>query len=353
MVTPYLSRLRPAEPGPRLRPRPRSRFEPAPTFPIDGPTGTSLGLDRPVPAEAEPGGTEAEFEQDPAYRRPAAPAAGPDTGGDQALPHVRLEAAPPGHAARPRSPRAAQAVPPADDGRRDNPADRHVAHHRPAGPEDGPPPPAPDGPAPGAPPPRLAPVRPAAAVGVWPAGPSVQPAGEPAELRRIRPEDAPGTVSVTPGPGREPRQAPPDRAPAAAGRPGPGALPAPPFPPAERPSNRADRASRADQAGQPAGTPSDHVQAMARWLRDAAPAPARAEVTMPPGSPRYVPPARVPDRPAPAASSDVTVTIGRIEVKMPAAEPAPGRRSPAEPGRRVPSLGDYLESRTRARGRPG
>ena len=53
MVTPYLSRLSPAGPG--LRPRPRSRFEPAPTFPIDGPAVASLGLSVP-PAEVTEAG---------------------------------------------------------------------------------------------------------------------------------------------------------------------------------------------------------------------------------------------------------------------------------------------------------
>ena len=52
MVTPYLSRLRPAESGPRLHPRPRSRFEPAPTLPIDGLAASTLGLTIPAPPGA-------------------------------------------------------------------------------------------------------------------------------------------------------------------------------------------------------------------------------------------------------------------------------------------------------------
>ena len=61
MVKPYLSRVRPPESGSRLRPRVRSRFEPSPLLPIDGPTAGSPGLSLPPPEHA-----------------PAGPGSGPD-----------------------------------------------------------------------------------------------------------------------------------------------------------------------------------------------------------------------------------------------------------------------------------
>src|SRR5580658_2258795 len=70
MVAPYLSRLRPAESG--LRARPRSRFEPAPTLPIDGLAGAGFGLS-PPPPDAALAEVEAEGEPDPSYRHPAGP----------------------------------------------------------------------------------------------------------------------------------------------------------------------------------------------------------------------------------------------------------------------------------------
>ena len=94
---------------------------------------------------------------------------------------------------------------------------------------------------------------------------------------------------------------------------------------------------------------------MARWLGDAdAAARAAATTGMPIGPPPALTPVdRVPGWPGPAAMhTDVTVTIGRIEVKAPVADPAPARPQSSGPRRRVPSLSDYLESRTRARGRP-
>ena len=93
-----------------------------------------------------------------------------------------------------------------------------------------------------------------------------------------------------------------------------------------------------DSASHPADAPADRVRAMATWLHDL-----EAETaTKPSAGPRST-----------GMGAEVTVTIGRIEVKAPAANPAPARPQPSGARRRVPSLADYLESRTRARGRPG
>ena len=94
---------------------------------------------------------------------------------------------------------------------------------------------------------------------------------------------------------------------------------------------------------------------MARWLRDADDAASRSEAMATPsiGS-RPAPPGRVPNWPGSAADTEVTVTIGRIEVKAPAADPGADRgRRRADHGT-VPQpsrLEDYL--RARAAGRVG
>ena len=91
MVKPYLSRLRPAETGPRLHPRPRSRFEPAPALPIDGPAIGSLGLSLPPESEAGAVGAEMELEPDTPYPYLAGSAVAA-TPGNQSLPPVRIAA---------------------------------------------------------------------------------------------------------------------------------------------------------------------------------------------------------------------------------------------------------------------
>jgi hypothetical protein len=94
----------------------------------------------------------------------------------------------------------------------------------------------------------------------------------------------------------------------------------------------------------------DRVQAMARWLGDAGGAATTGPAIG--RQPTLAPVDWGPNWPSPAAGrTDVTVTIGRIEVKAPAPDPAPTRPQSSRPRQRVPSLSDYLESRTRARGR--
>ena len=371
MVTPYLSRLSPAGPG--LRPRPRSRFEPAPTFPIDGPAVASLGLSVPPAEVTEPG--EAEAEWDSPDRRSADPATAADSGRE--LPPARTAAPgaaaplrepmpapgpgtarppPPGHipvttpaaGGRPRTP--APEAPTSDGGPTPAPGPGTA---RPPGPDRTPataPAPAPGGhrvtpartaaPGPATPgqerPPSAA-VRtassprpapgPATGDSTQPAVGNTQPAvGQPADFQLASAVSAGGAF-------------PSGRAAGALSRPEP--LPPPGPSPAERP-------------GQAADGPAERVQTMARWLRDADVAATRAEG--PPGPsirPQPARPGRVAGWPDQAVQPDVTVTIGRIEVTAPAPEPAPARPRPGEPRRRVPSLDDYLESRARARGRPG
>jgi hypothetical protein len=145
----------------------------------------------------------------------------------------------------------------------------------------------------------------------------------------------------------------------------PRADPAPPEPaPGERPSpgpyRRGGRTSRAHDArgggAQGASAQTDRVQAIARWLGDTGAAAAHAGAATGPSVSQEAALAPLDwfsGRPSPrAAHTDLTVTIGRIEVRAPAADPAPTRPQSSGPRQRVPSLGDYLEARTRARSRP-
>jgi len=351
MVAPYLSRLRPAESGPRLRPRPRSRFEPAPTLPIDGLAGASLGLS-PPPPDAGLAEMEAELEPDSPYRHPAGPPIASVTVGDQEIPPIRAEASAPGQGTGPRSTPTARPTPPGD---------KDPVHRHPVGPAGTAVPPPPAALTPGPPPRRPEPPAPVGArhggIGTQP-GPAggredFRPARPGADRRRTAaPPIATTGEAPAPRPGVQDRTLVPGGRASSAWRPGaPLAPPAPPSP-AERPPRYADEPRHADRPRQPADTPTDRVQEMARRLRDADTAPSRDGLAAPPAGPHRALPGRVLDQPAPAPQ-DVTVTIGRIEVKMPAAEPAPARREPGGARNQVPSLEDYLASRTRVKGRPG
>jgi hypothetical protein len=359
MVTPYLSRLRPAESGPRLRPRPRSRFEPAPALPIDGPAIAIPGLSLPAPLDPGPAGAEIEFERaapHPSLAGSAVLAAAP--GEQEVLP---ARAAAPGPA-----PRDAEGEPPRT--------------RRAAVPPHGP---SPD---------------------ITPSGQSPRPVPVSSE-EDVRPPPAEGAGrgehtqapwSIRPRSAPQPQSAPPDQAPVSgdrAGRDGrPGAQPAPavslpaperPLPaprrhldrtgqeaqalqkPAGRPGDAALPGQRPDDAvvramrrpEPPGDAPAERVQAMAGRLREADAAAARTgAAARPPAGPQLAPapPARVPGRPGQAeVHTEITVTIGRIEVKTPAAVPMSGRPQSSGSRRRPPSLDDYLEARTRARSSPG
>ena len=109
MLKPYLSRLRPAEPG-RLHPRRRSRFEPAPGFPIDGP---AIGPGSPPMPDAPAADVEIELGRDAPFSHPADTAVTQAALGEQVLPPARTAPAPvppapiPPPGARPGRPRPA------------------------------------------------------------------------------------------------------------------------------------------------------------------------------------------------------------------------------------------------------
>jgi hypothetical protein len=353
MVTPYLSRLRPPEHGPRMHPRDRSRFEPARTFPVDGPPAGSLGLGLPPVADAETAGVEIELGQDPSSQAPAGQAQPAATPGGRGLTPART-AVPERAAPDTGRPPAPAANVTALAGRGPAPGRGLAPAGPPAGYQD-----PPSAPASGPAQPARAGARALPPAGTAVPGPRPGPAQAAAvtEHGHLAPQgDAgdfrPPTAAIA---GREYDQAPwgaTRRAPldlpvfrASRERPAPLATP-PEAAPAEDPPRVPDRP--ADRMSRPAEDPADRVQAMARWLRDADPAAARPSAGPPPG-----PPGGTRHGPGPAADTEVTVTIGRIEVKAPAAAPVPSPPQPGGPRRRVPSLDDYLESRTRARGRPG
>jgi hypothetical protein len=368
MVTPYLSRLRPAGPG--LRPRPRSRFEPAPILPVDGPAIASLGLSLPPAGVAEAG--EAEAEWDSPDRHAADPVTAAISGRE--LPPARTAA--PEAAAPPGEPGAAP--------------DARTAR-----------PPRPDHPPATVPAPGVQPLTPARSAAHEAAAPDGESAPGARTARPSRPDHvpaatpAPGGHSLTAArtaapaaatPGQErplsaaamtaspPRPAPgpaiggntqrpagnaADSGPASAGPAGRSGTAITPSRPEPLPPEGSSPAPRhVERPGQPADAPADRVQTMARWLRDADIAAGPAAGTPgPPSGPQPARPGGAPGWPDQAAHPDVTVTIGRIEVTAPVPEPAPARAPerarPGEPQRRVPSLDDYLASRARTRGRPG
>jgi hypothetical protein len=352
MVTPYLSRLRPAEPGPRLHPRPRSRFEPAPTLPIDGPAIASLGLSFPPTWDAEAAGAEIEVEQDTP---------------DPSSPHSAVAAAAPGE----QRPLPVRTTVPEPDLRDEEHAPTRAA--RAAGPTlQGPPPTvAPSGnsrrqasesndedcpPTPGerAGPPEHAPVPSSAA----------RRSGPPTQ--RALPDKPPafgglGTEPALPGPATLQRLPP---------RPPQGPLPAPLQDPTPAPHRHPDRTGQEAQAPQMAARRSDGVElpaarhpqpspdaqadrlnTMARWLREANAAFAGSDATAKPSTGPQLAPPPVRVLTQSAGHTEVTVTIGRIEVKAPDADPTPARSPSRGPRRQAPTLADYLASRTRARGR--
>jgi hypothetical protein len=414
MVKPYVSRLRPTESG-GLRPRLRSRFEPAPTLPIDGPAigGLGLGVPPTLPAEA----TDVEVELGPGPPDPYLTTQAPTEAApaDQMVPQARTAVPGPAAPDEERAPARAAATPPppspapATTPPRPDPAvaatppspapattpavdlelswdppgldlarpavtaildDQTAPRVRTGAPE----PAAPDE---GRPPTRGA---------TRPPGPSSALAATPADGRRepmptgneedfrlhlveaTSPEHPPTPVSVTSRAVPELRRAVSDQAPVLSGRARSGELPradpAPPEPaPGERPSpapyRRRGRTSRADDARgggvQGASAQTDRVQAIARWLGDTGAAATHAGAATGRSvsqEPTLAPLDWLSGWPSPAAAhTDLTVTIGRIEVKAPAADPAPTRPQPSGPRQRVPSLGDYLEARTRARSR--
>jgi len=359
-VTPYLSRLRPADRGPRLHPRPRSSLEPAPVLPIDRPP-----IARPspgVPPAPDVAGVEVELEQATAYPHPAGSALAATTAGEPEPQPVRAAAPgldprdeehPPGRAATtaeaPMQRPGSAGVPP----RNSEQAEPQSSHEN-FSPTLG------EGAAGG----KHAPTPPGAMSHPVPKRSGLlNPPPDSGDTASPRAEPAPAQQAAVQAPPPASRQVLP---PALQQVP----LPAPVHGPPPAPHRHVDRSSPQAQAAQllaraPAETeplaeskpqpeaelPADRVVAMARWLRHADADSARPEGTnMASAGPALAPPpVRV--SPQPAVHTEVTVTIGRIEVKAPAADPVPGQSQSSGPRRRPASLDDYLAARVRARGR--
>jgi hypothetical protein len=363
-VKPYLSRLLPAEPGPRLHPRPRSRFEPAPTLPIDGPVIASLGLSFPPTWDAEPAGAEIEVERDTPDPSPPRLAVAAATPGEQGPPPVPTTAPEPDPQDEERAPthaaRADRSAPrtrppttaPAGNSRRQAPESNDVDFPTSPGERAGPPDHAPAAPSPARrsvpPTQRTLPDQPPVFGGL--ASPGAEPAPpEPAPAQHPRPTPQQG-LSPMPPPGAPapPRQSPtptPHRHPDLTSQEAQARQMAP------RPPDDVE-VPAAHGLHPPSDAPDDHVNTMARRLREANAAFAGIEATAKrsTGPQLAPPPVRVPTQSA--GDTKVTVTIGRIEVKAPAADPTPARSPSRGPRRQAPTLADYLASRTRATGRP-
>jgi len=364
MVTPYLSRLRPAEPGSRLRPRPRSRFEPVPVLPIDGPAAGSLGLSVPSAGDTEAADVEIELDQDPPDPRLSGPAVAAAAAAGEGLRPARTAGQAPQHGDRAPA-RAGTATGPSlrdpvptVPGAGDIRLDRDPPDPRLTGPAAATAAPGDMG---------LRPVRTAPSVQdkqpeeQTPARAGTATGPAPADFRPT-PAEAASHAYVPVLPSAAHRSAPQrpaaplDRALDPDGRASSGRRTgAEPAPPEAAPTARSSAAPNrhVDQASHSAVNPADRVQAMARWLRDADDSAASGQATMPSAGPRPGAPGRVPGWPGAAVDTEVTVTIGRIEVKAATADPVPMRPPSSGPRNRVPSLGDYLESRTRVRGRLG
>jgi len=333
MVTPYLSRLRPVESGPLLRQRARSRFEPAPALPIDGRSIGSLGLSSPPESAAEAADVEIELDQDPPYPHLAGPAVAAAAPGDRGLPPARTAA--------PQSAAQDEERAPARAARSTTPPLRKPA---PAGESH----------------------RQAAA--------SAEGDFRPTPVQAADREHAAAPWSATRRSAPRPRHAPPDQAPVLSGQASRGGRPgAEPTPPETAPPERPLPAPHHYVGGtsHSADAPADRVQAMARWLRDAddaagpprwrfSPPADRAGLAEPAADDRAIAPwPGHPDvdrrKDARARPDEVTVTIGRIEVRVgpppapagAAAGAAKDRSSRPQPSR----LEDYL--RARASGRIG
>lgn len=339
MVSPYLSRLRAVESAPSLRPRPRSRFEPAPALPIDGP-GFAGRVPDPSPAWDTPvTDPEIGVGHEPPKRHPVAVL--PAAPGRQ-KPQPVVPTVPPRSNQDGEVPAPAHAATSAEPPRRSSPA-AAAGDGRDAAPEKEP---------------RQV-VRPASDLGaaLENHAPIRSDAPPPASRRHAAAEHSPhpGGQAVSgaqpplpaPAPQQDAPTEPPHSPPTPHGTLDPAKRQAQQRQPAATPS------AEVEQPHRPAAAPVDRVQAIARWLRDVGPAvPHLAAPTAPSIDPTVspAPPGRAVSQPA--MHTDVTVTIGRIEVKMPGPESPPAQPQPRRPRLRPPSLDDYLAARSRARGRP-
>jgi hypothetical protein len=336
MLTPYLSRLQPrgTEPG-AVRPRRRQRFEPPPATPIDGPL--AAGVDAPSVVSSV-------FEATPA----ADEAAVEPTGIDAPVARAVVGSEPPSPIAvetEVESMRAARSEP------------RTHAPHRLSATEDSLPPA--DAPAPPVARHRMDGTdRPADR---RPAAGELELAAEPVPAPELR-RDAPALPLVPsdelppgPRPGRRGRVAdpaaaetgvvPPPRrhlqAEPAVVRAAAAALPPPPAtaPSAPRIPAPADAVAALDRAPREGRPSPAHAPRSPEpmWAKSPLPRPA----VPPAGARQRVPAERV------EVPTELTVTIGRVEVKVPPAALAQPQRAAAPPRRHTPSLDDYLSARAR------
>jgi hypothetical protein len=321
-VTPYLSRLRPAGDPALLRPRPRSRFEPAPTLPIDGLTvpaptvrGLEIAVDREAPQPAERLDA----------RRPGASGEGlsqpAQAGGEPA------------------------SVPGYGDGARAAGDRAPTDHHRATGVG------APSDHQPAAPAPASSRQSPAAgsAAAAAAARPGVRTATRPGAERAEFRSPPLGEPLPSRAAGRS------NRGPIAHGRPLAPTAPAQQVPSVPSRPQATGSAPPTDAAAPQAATAADPPAAiaqpaattgvprvMAQPLRVQPPAPPR------PAAPRA---RRAPLAPGAdqAHTTELSVTIGRIEVRASPA-PEPQRQSAARgPRRQPPSLEQYLAARATGR----
>jgi hypothetical protein len=344
-MTPYLSRLRPADRGPRLRSRPRSTFEPAPLLPIDGPAIAQPEAGVPPTWAADR--AEIEAEQETPYPQPAGSAVSAASAGDQAA--LPVPTAPAGLAAsdaeRPAKPAATAAESPIDNSPPSS-SSRPTEPH-----SDGDESPWPPG-----------------KVGRAPAPWSVtrQPSPAPAHVSADeprRPTDG-STPHVEPVPPESPSLTPPSPTPQQAAPPVPATDPAAGPPAPKRKSDRPVQqtevpAPRPEDIGPAAVYPTSSVaarriQAIAQRLHEAdtGASPTEGRAKPPPHTQSAAaPPVLLPSQPS--AHRELTVTIGRIEVKASTPDPTPQQAPSGRTRRQPPSLDDYLAGRAGARGRTG
>jgi hypothetical protein len=353
MVTPYVSRIRPrgADPG-TIRPRRRGRFEPPPAAPIDGPSavrlsgevaeGSVVDLEVSAQRDTEPPGAEISGPAPPATRRPReasvdvfAPPAPTSFDTSEPASASAMKDRPQPRAAQPmgRDERSIPGVRPPDTG---------AQTLRP--PTSGRRPVAPDGAEPG---PRHA--R-SAELG--------RGGDPPADARSVLSRSA---LPATPGPGAPVRPSaalrvgdPRPTAASAGSSLGPVSLDrtaevtAPPSPRAPEPPVSLDRRAEVTAPPSPLAPEPPRARGFADAPRISEPMWARYPAP-PPGTPAH---SRAADARTESAEvpTELTVTIGRVEVKVGATTthaPPPTPR----PRRSPPSLDDYL--RARAKGLAG
>jgi hypothetical protein len=344
-MTPYLSRLRPADRGPRLRSRPRSTFEPAPLFPIDGPPIAQPGAG--VPPTWAAARAEIEAERETPYPQPAGSAVADASPGDQAALPVPTAAAGPAarDPQRPAKPAATAAESPIDNSppsSNSHPTEPHRDR------DESPWPPG-----------KLGRAAAPWSITRQPAPPPVRVSADeprrPADRSTPHVEPAlPESRSLTP-PSPTPQQAPPP-----VPQTNPAVAPPAPNRKSDRPVHQAEApAPQPEDIGPAAAYPmsgvgAQRVRAIAPPLHEADSGASPAEGrTKPPhnAQPAAAPPVRIPSQPS--THTELTVTIGRIEVKASTPDSTPKQAPSGRTRRQPPSLDDYLAARARARGRTG